>query len=284
MNYPYFIPGAQASTTSFTANTGGVLGVLNKSVDAQTAIMVDYSQLPSLNPPPAVTSYWFKIRPGGEPQLYVYASVDSNQSSYLEVTITGGIAGRTYQFSINAMMNNNEVRTDVLTVNVLGGDDCGCAIIQPPPSFANEISGSGSVIVNTAPRFFVSSTFPTGANVMDNWYNTTTGQVYTYVSNGTTTYWQLEGVSSGGGGAAGSSITIVGLVPINPDGRTKVFTLKALNPSILVTVVTSNTLFVSVDGVWQDALTQYTATGSQILFTEAPPADAKVFMLWFAPA
>jgi hypothetical protein len=50
-----------------------------------------------------------------------------------------------------------------------------------------------------------------------------------------------------------------------------------------VTITGGNTLFVSVDGVWQDATTQYTAVNNQIAFSQAPSADSTVFMLWFAP-
>jgi hypothetical protein len=41
-------------------------------------------------------------------------------------------------------------------------------------------------------------------------------------------------------------------------------------------------LLVSVDGVWQQPMTQYVATGNQIGFTQAPATDSIVFMLWLA--
>jgi hypothetical protein len=151
-----------------------------------------------------------------------------------------------------------------------------------PPPLNGVVSADGSVIVNTAPRFFVSGTIPVGANVLDRWYDTSNGQLYDYVSNGITTLWVEAGTGGGGGGGGGSNVTILSLNAIHPDGVTQVFNLTSVigRP---VTIVGSNTLFVSVDGVWQDATTQYTAVNNQIAFAQAPFADSVIFMLWFAP-
>jgi hypothetical protein len=140
------------------------------------------------------------------------------------------------------------------------------------------VSGDGLIIVNTAPRFFVSGIAPVGANVLDRWYDTATGTVFDFITNGVGTGWD----ASGGGGGGGSNAIILDLVPIHPDGVTTAFTLTSVvgRP---VTITGGNTLFVSVDGVWQDASTQYTAASNQITFAQAPAVDSVVFMLWFAP-
>ena len=70
--------------------------------------------------------------------------------------------------------------------------------------------------------------------------------------------------------------------PIAPDGTTRNFTLVA-STGETVAVVNTNTLWVSVDGVWQEPLVQYSAVDNQIVFVQPPFADSVIFMLWFAP-
>lgn len=79
----------------------------------------------------------------------------------------------------------------------------------------------------------------------------------------------------------GDGANIVKMNPITPDGTTTIFVLTASDGST-VGIAGANYLFVSVDGVWQEPGVQYTATGDQIAFAQAPTADAAVFMLWFA--
>jgi hypothetical protein len=274
MNYPYPIPGAQVSPALFTADTTLQLGFYNKPLDARTLISVDYSQLV-----PAVTllGYSFRVRPGGEPQLGIDISTLDTAGTSLSFFVTGGIGGQAYQLVINATTNDNETRSDVLTVNVLG-DDCGCALVGPPPLPGGAVSGDGSITVNTAPRFFVSATTPIGANVLDRWYNTTSGNIYDYVSNGLTTWW--EEATIGGGGGYGANI--VKMNPITPDGSTVEFTLTATDGTT-VDIQTSNNLLVSVDGVWQEPTLQYAASVDVIEFAQAPTADSVIFMLWLSP-
>lgn len=275
MNYPYPIPGSQANPAAFVADNTLDLGSYAKPLDARALITVDYSQLV-----PAVTlkGYSFRIRPGGEPQLRLENSTLSGAS--LSFYVNGGIGGRAYEVAIVVKLANTETRTDMLTVQVLG-DDCGCALLPPPPA-QGVVSGDGSVIVNDLPRFFVSATIPVGANVLDRWYNVVNGEVYDYISNGLSTLWQLAG-GGGGGGGIGSNVAVINIVPIMPDGVTTLFTLSAIGGAP-VNIASSATLFVSVDGVWQDSQTQYYAVGNQIQFAQPPSADSAVFMVWFAPA
>jgi hypothetical protein len=191
MNYPYPIPGQQVNTAYFYASPNGRLGSYNKPLEANTYIVIDYSQLV---PEADVVTFYFRVKPGGEPQLLV-----SNvllDAGHVTFNLSGGIGGRTYEVTVNSKIAfTNEIRSDVLTVNVQG-NDCGCAApITPtyPPGYSGVVSGDGSIIVNTAPRFFVSGTPPVGANVLDRWYETSSGNTYDFVSNGITTYWQLTG-------------------------------------------------------------------------------------------
>src|SRR5215475_3802216 len=189
--YQYPIPGSTIVQNAFVANNTGVLGDLDQSVDAKTRIIVDYSQL---NPAVTLTGYSFRISPGGEPQLWIEATTLGSPATTLTFMVSGGIGGRQYRLAVDALLNTSEVRTDILNVNIQG-EDCGCSIVLPPAPTNNAVSSDGSIITNTAPRFFVSATPPIGANVLDRWYNTTNGNQYDYISTGLTSEW----VQAGGG-------------------------------------------------------------------------------------
>jgi len=187
--YPYTIPGSQSQPEIFASNISGQLGSYDKPPDAIIQLEVDYSLLPA---PPAIASYSFRITPGGEPQLTVSApALDTTSgANALRFVIQGGIAGRTYTMTIDVIGPSGGVRSDVLYINVLGGEDCSCQIVQP---VINDglTSPDGSFFVNTAPRMFVSSTPPNGARVMDQWWDTTTAQLYSFITDGTTSHWAL---------------------------------------------------------------------------------------------
>lgn len=269
------IPGQQADPTLFTASALGQLGAYNKPLDARTLLSVEYS---SLTPSVTLVGYSFRVRPGGEPQLWLDTAAIDSTSTMLSFYVGGGIAGQAYEIVINAMLADSEIRSDVLTVNVLGDDGCGCMVLSLPQTPPGSVSGDGSVTVNTAPRFFVSATTPIGANVLDRWYNSVTGNIYDYVSNGLTTWW--EEATIGGGGGYGANI--VKMNPITPDGFTVEFTLTATDGTE-VDIQTSNNLLVSVDGVWQEPTLQYAASVDVVEFAQAPFADSVIFMLWLSP-
>lgn len=275
MNYVYPIPGAQGDVASFVANTTLVLGTLDKPLDARTLVTVDYSQL---TPTVEIENYSFRVRPGGEPQLRLDASAVDVTLSLLTFYAEGGIAGQAYEIIINAKLANTEVRSDTLMVNVLGGDGCGCMVWPTLSASPGSVSGDGSLIVNTAPRFFVSATTPIGANVLDRWYNSTTGDIYDFVTNGLTSWWEKSTVGGGGGYGA----QVVTMNPITPDGVTTTFTLTATDGTT-VDIPTANTLLVSVDGVWQEPEVQYAASVDQLAFAQPPLLDSIVFMLWLSP-
>jgi hypothetical protein len=277
MNYPYPIPGMQGNTAAFIAGVASRLGSYNKPLDARSLVSVDYSQL---IPTVTLVGYSFKVRPGGEPQLWINSPAIDTTDTLLTFYVEGGIGGRAYEIIINTTLADTEIRTDVLTVNVQG-DDCACAALMTPtypPGYSGAVSSDGSVIVNTALRFFVSATTPIGAHVLDRWYNTTTGNIYDYVSNGLTSWW--EEATIGGGGGYGANI--VKMNPITPDGSTVEFTLTATDGTA-VDIQTSNNLLVSVDGVWQEPTAQYAASVNVVEFAQAPTADSMIFMLWLSP-
>lgn len=275
MNYPYLIPGAQGDPASFVANTSLTLGSLDKPLDARTLVTVSYA---SVVPADTVESYSFRVKPGGEPQLWVSETALDTTNTILTFFISGGITGKAYDIIISAELASGGIRSDSLTVNVLG-DGCGCmAIPWPTYPLGNAVSGDGAITINTAPRFFVSATTPIGANVLDRWYNSTTGNIYDFVTNGLTSWWEES--TLGGGGGYGAQV--IKMQPIVPDGVTTSFTLVASDSSE-VDVLGANTLLVSVDGVWQEPGIQYGATGTLISFLQPPSHDSIIFMLWLSP-
>jgi hypothetical protein len=76
-------------------------------------------------------------------------------------------------------------------------------------------------------------------------------------------------------------VPIVKVDPILTDGARTIFDLTV--SGMAINVVGWNTLFVSVDGVWQEPGVAYTANGDKIAFAEAPGTNSMVFMVWFTP-
>jgi hypothetical protein len=274
MNAPYPIPGAQVDANSFFADNTLVLGTLDQPLDARTLVSIDYSKL---IPATSVVNYSFRVKPGGEPQLSFEDSDIDTAGVILSFYVRGGIGGTQYTVQVMTTLDTGEIRSDTLYVNVQG-DGCCCTSLLPRPTFTDETDAGGMTIVNRAPRFFVSATPPVGANVLDRWYNVTTDQVFDFITNGVATSWRL----AGGGGGGGGTMRIVRMQPIVPDGVAVTFTLIAVDLSA-VSVVNSEDLFVSQDGVWQQGPVQYAAGGNRITFNSAPAPDASIFMVWFAP-
>jgi hypothetical protein len=278
-SYPYPIPGSQGNPNAFVADNTGVLGDVDQPLDGRTLVSVDYSQL---TPGVTLTSYSFRITPGGEPQLWISGAILGNPATGLSFYISGGIGGQQYQVTIIVILGDTERRSDVLNVNLLG-DGCSCSLPMPTAWPQDATSSDGSIIVNTAPRFFVSATAPVAPNVLDRWYDTTNGVVLDYISNGLFSSWVVPGGGSGGGGGTGGSSTIRRINPITPDGTKVSFNLTAIDGTT-VTIAADAYLFVSLDGVWQEPTYQYSAAGNIVVFAQAPTADAKIFMLWFSGA
>ena len=81
----------------------------------------------------------------------------------------------------------------------------------------------------------------------------------------------------------GSAATLL-LSPISPDGVKTAFTGLTVAAGGAVNVAHNEELLVSVNGIQQSPGAAYNASGAAITFTQAPEADALVFMVWFGPA
>jgi hypothetical protein len=276
MNYP--IPYSQANTAYFYANSVNNVGTFNKPINDNVQISIDYSKL---TPSVAVSKVWFEIEPGGEPPLTINSVVIT--STLVTFYVGGGYSDLSYNVTINAVLAGAAIRSDVLVVNVSGEDGCDCSC-ETNIYADNFIQfGTQNVFVNKYPRFFVSGTAPTNANLLDRWYNILDGNWYDYVTDGRTDFWVLSIPSTGGGGGGGTdttgNITIKKMQPLAFDGVTTAFTLIATDSSV-PNVTTSNSLFVSLDGVWQEPDTQFAASGASITFATPPPHDSYEFIIW----
>lgn len=211
VGYPYPIPGSQTSPYMFVADTTRQLGSCSKGTEMDVTVSVDYTKLPNV---PTIDGYSAKVKPGGSPQLRIYnMSVTAN---ILTLRVSGGIAGRNYEVSINVTNASGGIRTDTFNVNI-DGDDCGCQVVQPVIN-NDTTSPDGSLFVNTAPRLFISATPPIGARVMDQWNNTSDGLVYSFVSDGAVCYWSAVTIGLVGPAGPQGPQGIAG--PIGPMGNT----------------------------------------------------------------
>ena len=230
-----------------------------------------------------VDKVWFETEPGGVPPLTIDSVVPS--STLLTFYVGGGYGDISYNVLINAILDDGAIRSDLLVVNVSGDDGCGCECLAE--TYANNYIqfGTQEVFVNKYPRFFVTSIAPTNANLLDRWYNLLDNNWYDYVTDGRTDFWAISGVGhpppvgTGGDSGATGNITIKKMQPLALDGVTTTFPLISTD-LYTPNVTTNNSLFVSMDGVWQEPTAQFNASGGSITFTTAPAADSYVFILW----
>jgi hypothetical protein len=189
--YPIPIPSSQASGMAYfyaTQEAGGsyYLGQLLKPLLAKIFVILDYSQLSS---GATISSYNFTVDIASVPPLAITGSGLDVTNKILSFYVAGGIAS-VYKLSVNATMSNAEVRTDWIEVTIPDAD-CGCAPGSGSsiPIFPNQVQPAGNYFVSEQIQYFVAASPPTGANVMDQWYNTATGHLYENVTDGNTTWW-----------------------------------------------------------------------------------------------
>jgi hypothetical protein len=274
----YLIPGQQGNLAAFTANNTYDLGSYDKPIDGKALISVDYSKL---IPAAAIAGYSFKVSPGGMPGLSITASKLASPATSLTFMISGGIANTQYTVTIVAKLVDGETRSDALDVNVFDpdGDD---ACYAPPttlPAASPGTSKDGYTFTNSDPRFFLSSTPPAGANLMDQWFDPSTNTLYSYVTNGVTSYWRILVPPAPAPVPPGGALLVTKIQPLVFNGMNTIFNLTAVGGGG-VSINSVNDLLVSLDGVWQEPTVQYTTTSNTITFAQAPSADSIVFMLW----
>jgi hypothetical protein len=77
------------------------------------------------------------------------------------------------------------------------------------------------------------------------------------------------------------------ILPLTPDGTAQDFTLEYADPDTgtptLANVGDGVELMVSIDGCVQESGADFTASGASLHLMEAPPADAKLWAVWYQP-
>lgn len=186
MNYP--IPFNQfTSQAYFYADNGYDLGSMVKPVDSQTLITVDYSKI---TPVVTVDLFAFLVDSGDSPRFVISSPALNTSKTVLTFFIAGGVVDNDYTISVVTTLIGGEVRTDNLTVTVTGDEVHGPPVVWPMTQNLGTFETDGLQYVNTAPTYYVSSTPPQSPNIFDLWYNTATGTVQQYVTNGASSYWQ----------------------------------------------------------------------------------------------
>lgn len=195
MNYPIpFPPGSYTGTGNFYPNASYNLGNIVKPATAVMLVTVDYTSL-ALG---TINTFWFVVNIGSSPPLVISSALVTG--SQLQFILSNGVPGVTYEVSVSISYGTGSplpVRTDQLTV-VVPSEGCGCApcgSVQPIPPYGqngNEgqyLNGQGTVFLNSGPRYFVNAGPPQGAQIMDQWYNVSTGIVSELITDGTNVIW-----------------------------------------------------------------------------------------------
>jgi hypothetical protein len=192
------IPPSELFTNNayFYANNSFTLGSLQQPVNATTLITIDYTQLDITILNTAIFS--FLVDQGNGPPILITDTVLN--SGVLTFLISGGIPEVTYSLTINIEHDADQFRSDTLSVNVfdLSNQFYSTAVTPVSNTVGQPMIGSSLAFFNTGPRFFVSSAAPTGANVMDEWYNDLTGDVGQLVTDGSNVWWQVPSYVPGG--------------------------------------------------------------------------------------
>jgi hypothetical protein len=209
MTYP--IPGANINSAHFYADNSYQLGNYSKPVNSKIVITIDYTKLL-----PAITAnkYSFYIDTGGSPPL----AIDDTKltANVLSFSVAKGVPDVVYTLGVIIGYTDSsgvtQKRTDYLSLSVPPEDGCGCgpAGIWPAPvNLGTYVNAQGVLFVNSAPRYFAMSTPPEGPNLLDEWYNPSTGLYLHYVSDGATAFWTDLHGQQGTQGATG---------PVGPQG------------------------------------------------------------------
>lgn len=185
MNYP--IPGNSfAALTTFYADNTNILGQFIKYANASANITIDYSKL---TPAVVINKISFLVDVGGKPRLLI--SSPSFTATTVAFALSQGIFGQTYTIEIIVSLADGTVRSDFLTIAIPddSGNCCGQAFALSGQNQISQLSTDYLKFVNSAIQYFVSSTEPQNPNIMDQWFDTTNGLLYEFITNGASSYW-----------------------------------------------------------------------------------------------
>jgi hypothetical protein len=177
----------------FFPDPSGDVGSVFKSLDAQMLVTFDYSAV--ITPGLTLTSInGFTLDIQTNPQLIVSrGSIAGNRASFI---VSAGVGGLTYGLTTEVAFSDASKRTDVLHISVVSApfDGCcapgGAAVAPIADGLQQALLAPTGVYANALPRYFVAPVAPTGPKVFDRWYNSTTGVISDYVTDGVTAWWQ----------------------------------------------------------------------------------------------
>lgn len=196
MAYPFPLPAgvANSNVAYFYANNTNSLGTFIKQVDDLSLITVDYTKLTPALTLKSISS--FVANAGGNPPLVISNPTVDITDNILTFLLSNGLAGVQYTLSIIMQMSDNSIRTDKLVVNIpsTGNDLVANPAATPAFIFPSQgvVSADGSIYYNQVLRWFLSDTPPVNPNIMDQWYNPTSGVYSQYVTNGLVASWVIN--------------------------------------------------------------------------------------------
>lgn len=162
----------------FYADATFNLGDISKQPNDAILVHINYQQI---TPSIIIDDFSFQIDVGSNPPLMVASAVLVN--NVLTFIISEGLPGTTYNLSVIT-----DHGTDILTIDVPLEEQCavvGTVINQVPVWGIDNI-----IFVNASPKYNIGPITPSGASVMDQWYNTVTKILSEFVTDGTNTWWQ----------------------------------------------------------------------------------------------
>ena len=190
MNY---MAQSYGNATYFYPDNSGLAGSFTKSVDAQTLVTLDYSS--ALAAGKTITKVSFILDVQTNPQLIISAMQIVGAQNIVEFIVSGGYSGVRHQLSVVATVSDTTVRTDIVNISIAGDsgdcDPCGkSTMLMPiPPGYQQASLSQNGVYATGLIRYFVGASPPLGANVMDQWFDTNSGALLEYITDGIHSYW-----------------------------------------------------------------------------------------------
>lgn len=190
MNY---MASSYGNATYFYPDNSGLAGSFTKSVEAQTLVTLDYSS--TLAAGKTITKVSFILDVQTNPQLIISAMQIIGVQNIVEFIVSGGYSGVQHQLSVVATLSDTTVRTDLVNISIAGDsgdcDPCGkSTMLMPiPPGYQQANLSQNGVYASSFIRYFVSNVPPLGANIMDQWFDTNSGALLEYITNGVHSYW-----------------------------------------------------------------------------------------------
>jgi hypothetical protein len=195
MGFPLPVGVVNTSSAYFYASGSGGenIGALIVQPSEATLVFIDYSKLTP--PSNTFTQHSFTVDAASNPPLVVTYDQPNQQTTVLSFLLSGGVPGQQYNIAIS--VTGAVGRTDILRVNIPSISCCDSPTINSWG--AGNLSFPGFVsslpfqmpFVNGAVRYFWGPNPPNAPNLLDQWFNTMQSQLYEWVTDGSTYFWNL---------------------------------------------------------------------------------------------